>query len=283
MIVFVIMVIAVAFILLFFGAIVGIGIAIARSAKKSQLKAANNHNSFVNLQLPPALREKVNSKVVEKSSPTISTQRIIKEFSNFSRSYLGHNDPNIEQKTVTMSLGGERLKLLRYIIITKESSYLALPIMEGLLELYKISGRLNIKLNDRLVAILDYASGEVRNTAGAVCGYLRIPQPAPKSPLNIEGVGSYQLEYKNTLFLNNRAACHLVPSETQLTKLSQYMASIKSNSVTTVDFFSNIDEALTNWEAQVALAIGLDLFYSSERCTLSLSADVMEERDGIFD
>lgn len=277
------MVIAVAFILLFFGAIVAIGIAIAKSAKKSRMTAAHNQNILANLQLPPALREKVNSKVVRKSSPTISTQRIIKEFSNFSRSYLGHNDQNSEQKTVTMSLGGERLKLFRYNITDKESAYLALPLMEGLLEVYRVSGRLNIKLNDRLVAILDYGSGEVRNTAGAVCGYLRLPQPAPKSPLNIEGVGSYQLEYKNTLFLNNRAACHLVPSETQLTKLSQYMASVKSNSVATVDFFSKVDEGLTNWEAQVALAIGLEHFYSHERSTLALSADVMEERDGIFD
>lgn len=283
MIILVVMFIALTFIVLIGGIITAIAVTIAKANKKSKVAASNSHNSLLNLQLTPELREKVDNKVVKKSSPTISTQRIVKEFSRFQRDAFELSGPRIQQITGTMSLGGERFKFLRYIIKDKNVTYLALPLMEGLLEVFKISDRLNIKLKDQLIATLDYRGGEVRDSEGAVCGYLRIPQPCPKSPLNIEGVGSYQLEYRNTLFLNSRAACHILPNKEQLTKLSQYMASVKSNRVATVDFFSKLDDSLTNWEAQVALAIGMDIFYNYGSGTLSVSADVVEERDGIVD
>lgn len=270
------------FLVLTGGIIVCIAIVIAKANKKSKTVALNSHNSLVNLQLTPELRGKVESKVVGKSSPTISTQRIIQEFSRFRRDVFNLSTPRINEESGTMSLGGERLKFLHYTIKDKNISYLALPLMEGLLELYKISNLLNIKLKDQLIATMDYSSGEVRGVAGSITGYLRSPQPAPSSPLNIEGVGSYKLEYRHTLFLNNRAACHILPNNEQLARLSQYMASIKAQTVATVDFFSEL-ESLTNLEAQVTLAIGLDIFYNYGKGTLSVGADVLEERDCIVD
>lgn len=283
MIVLILIVISLSFIVLVGGIITGITVAIVKANKKSKVTADNSLNCLLNLQLTPELREKVDSKVVKKNSTTISTQRILKEFSRFRRDVFDLSGPRINQKTVTMSLGGERLSFLRYIVKDKNVEYLAFPLMEGLLEVYKISDRLNIKVEEQLIATVDIRAGEVLKTGGTVCGYLRFPQPAPKSPLNIEGVGSYQLEYKNTLFLNNRAACHILPNKAQLTKLSQYMASIKSNVVATVDFFSGLDENLTNLEAQIALAIGLDIFYNYGGGTLAVSAEVVEERDCIID
>lgn len=254
-----------------------VGVVKGHNKKKGALK-----ETLERMELPSHVWTKVNKRIA-KAQVKIETEEIIREFGKMECSMALNSEGAMSaEQTLTFKKGESKMVFYSYSLDNAKIDYTAFTLKEGLLECFRAGSKLTVKLQGAIIGTVDYNNGEVKGVNGEAGGYLRVPSPAPKSTIEIEGVGSYDLDYNYTLFLNGRAAANILPSRSNLDKLREYLASINSESRTAIGLFSEV-APLNEWEAELALAIGVDIYRLNRDCTSLRATSKNQGGSGILE